>query len=64
MSKSTEDSKIKKDELISDDNTELTDEALEQVNGGTFQLKKETQPYSSAGKASFKDLNMTKKVDN
>ncbi len=36
MSKSTEDSKINKDELTSHDNTELTDEALEQVSGGVM----------------------------
>ena len=36
MRKSTEDSKIKKDELTSHANTELTDEELEKVSGGVM----------------------------
>ena len=39
MNKPTEDSKIKKDEVNIDENTELTDEALEQVSGGVDTLK-------------------------
>jgi len=42
MSKITEDSKQKEDgkkESISNENTELNEEALEQVNGGSLKLK-------------------------
>ena len=34
MKKQTDNSKIKKDEVISDENSELTAEELEQVDGG------------------------------
>ena len=61
MKKQTKDSKTKKDEVISDENTELTDEALEQVNGGDFELTKETQSVSRSaqGKIALANYNFT-----
>ena len=66
MNKSTEDSKIKQNEVIDEENTELTDEALEQVSGGVFGLKKEIPSYSrsgAAGKVNVNDLSFVKYVD-
>ncbi len=65
MNRPTQESKIKKDELPHDENSELTDEALEQVSGGAFGLKKETQPHSGSGsgKVNVQDLSLTKWVD-
>ena len=51
MKKPTEDSKIKQEELISDDNTELTDAELEQVDGGFG--KDWYYSYSSERSASY-----------
>ncbi len=63
MNKPKQDSKIKQEELHNEENTELTDEALEKVSGGTFALNTETQPYSSygwvRGKISQVDYNFT-----
>ncbi len=66
MSIQKENIKKSDNEEIRDEKTELTDEELEQVNGGTYQLKKETQTYSKgggAGKVNVNDLSFTKYVD-
>jgi len=46
MSSKTEDSKTSKKESISTETAELTDKALEQVNGGADKLKTKSEPVS------------------
>jgi len=41
MTKQTEDSKTSKKEVLSNENAELNEEALEQVNGGALKLTTE-----------------------